>query len=90
MVEHDLEAMRIADYMVELGPRAGEHGGQVVFAGPMADAAQSPLTGQYLTGARTIPLPAKRRARGPALARAARRARRTTCTAWTCASPSAR
>lgn len=45
MVEHDLEAMRIADYMVEMGPAAGEHGGQVVFAGPMADVEQSPLTG---------------------------------------------
>ncbi len=65
MVEHDLEAMRIADYMVELGPGAGEQGGQVVFAGPMTDAAQSPLTGQYLSGARAIPLPAKRRAVGP-------------------------
>jgi excinuclease ABC subunit A len=65
MVEHDLEAMRIADYMVELGPHAGEGGGEVVFAGPIADIASSPLTGQYLTGARTIPLPAKRRAVGP-------------------------
>ena len=65
MVEHDLEAMRIADYMVELGPGAGEQGGHVIFAGPMADAAQSPLTGQYLTGTRTIPMPAKRRAIGP-------------------------
>ena len=65
MVEHDLVAMRIADYMVELGPHAGEHGGEVVFAGPIADIANSPLTGQYLTGARTIPLPAKRRAVGP-------------------------
>ncbi len=64
MVEHDLEAMRIADYMVELGPAAGEHGGHVVFAGPMADMANSPLTGQYLTGARTIPVPAKRRPLG--------------------------
>lgn len=65
MVEHDLEAMRIADYMVELGPHAGDHGGEVVFAGPIAEIANSPLTGQYLTGARTIPLPAKRRAAGP-------------------------
>ena len=61
MVEHDLEAMRIADYMVELGPAAGEHGGHVVFAGPMTDAASSPLTGQYLTGARRIDVPSKRR-----------------------------
>jgi excinuclease ABC subunit A len=65
MVEHDLEAMRIADFMVELGPAAGAQGGQLVFAGPMADAAQSPLTGQYLTGARTIPVPAVRRPLGP-------------------------
>ncbi|MBC8090087.1 MAG: excinuclease ABC subunit UvrA [Phycisphaerae bacterium] len=65
MVEHDLDAIRVADYMVELGPHAGEHGGEVVFAGPMANAKDSPLTGQYLTGARTIPLPLARRAVGP-------------------------
>lgn len=64
MVEHDLDAIRVADYMVELGPQAGEHGGQVVFAGPLSRASESPLTGQYLTGARTIPLPAARRAVG--------------------------
>ncbi|MES2522919.1 MAG: excinuclease ABC subunit UvrA [Gemmatimonadota bacterium] len=65
MVEHDLDAMRVCDYMVELGPGAGEHGGQVVFAGPMRDVANSPLTGQYITGARKIALPAKRRPLGP-------------------------
>ncbi|MCU0648677.1 MAG: excinuclease ABC subunit UvrA [Gemmatimonadaceae bacterium] len=65
MVEHDPDAIRIADYMIEMGPAAGEHGGRVVFAGPMTDAAASPLTGQYLTGARTIPLPVERRAVGP-------------------------
>jgi len=65
VVEHDPEAMRVADYMVELGPASGEHGGQVVFAGPMSRAVESPLTGQYLTGARTIPLPAERRRLGP-------------------------
>ena len=64
VVEHDLDAMRTADYMVELGPASGDKGGQVVFAGPIADAASSPLTGQYLTGARTIPLPAARRSLG--------------------------
>lgn len=64
MVEHDLDAIRVADYMVELGPQAGEQGGQVVFAGPLSRASESPLTGQYLTGARTIPLPAARRAVG--------------------------
>lgn len=65
LVEHDLAAIRMADHMVELGPGSGEHGGRVVFAGPVADAAASPLTGQYLTGARAIPLPARRRAAGP-------------------------
>jgi excinuclease ABC subunit A len=65
VVEHDPEAMRVADYMVELGPASGEQGGHVVFAGPMSRAVESPLTGQYLTGARTIPLPAERRRVGP-------------------------
>ncbi len=65
VVEHDLEAMRIADWMVELGPAAGEQGGKVVFSGPMSRAKESPLTGQYLTGARTIPLPDARRLTGP-------------------------
>jgi excinuclease ABC subunit A len=65
VVEHDPEAMRVADFMVELGPASGEHGGQVVFAGPMSRAAESPLTGQYLTGERVIPLPAERRRVGP-------------------------
>ncbi len=65
VVEHDLEAIRMADWMIELGPESGEQGGRVVFAGPVSDAAKSPLTGKYLTGERTIPLPAKRRKAGP-------------------------
>jgi excinuclease ABC subunit A len=65
VVEHDLEAMKMADWMIELGPGSGEHGGELVFSGPIKNAAESPLTGQYLTGARTIPLPEKRRAVGP-------------------------
>ena len=65
MVEHDLDAIRTADYMIELGPGAGEHGGNVVYSGPLSLAGESGLTGQYLTGARTIPLPATRRAVGP-------------------------
>jgi excinuclease ABC subunit A len=65
VVEHDLEAMRAADYMVELGPGSGERGGEVVFAGPIARAAESPLTGQYLTGRRWIALPDERRPVGP-------------------------
>ncbi|MFI5310900.1 MAG: excinuclease ABC subunit A, partial [Gemmatimonadales bacterium] len=64
VVEHDLDAIRMADYMVELGPGSGEKGGRVVFAGPIADAGRSPLTGQYLTGARVIPLPETRRPLG--------------------------
>ncbi len=65
MVEHDLDAVRTADYMIELGPGAGEHGGTVVYSGPLSLAGESPLTGQYLTGARTIPLPETRRVVGP-------------------------
>ena len=65
MVEHDLEAIRMSDWMLELGPGSGEKGGQLVFSGATAGAAESPLTGQYLTGARTIPLPTQRRRTGP-------------------------
>jgi excinuclease ABC subunit A len=65
VVEHDLEAIRMADWMIELGPESGEQGGRVVFAGAIADAAKSPLTGKYLTGERTIPVPEKRRKVGP-------------------------
>jgi excinuclease ABC subunit A len=65
VVEHDLAAIEAADYMVELGPGSGESGGEVVFAGPISRIAESPLTGQYVTGARTIPLPNERRRLGP-------------------------
>jgi excinuclease ABC subunit A len=65
VVEHDLAAIEAADYMVELGPGSGEAGGEVVFAGPMSRVAESPLTGQYVTGLRTIPLPKDRRRLGP-------------------------
>ena len=61
MVEHDLDAIRRSDHMIELGPASGEQGGTVVFEGPVAGAAGSPLTGKYLTGERTIPLPTRRR-----------------------------
>ncbi|MEK7240105.1 MAG: excinuclease ABC subunit UvrA [Gemmatimonadota bacterium] len=61
VVEHDLDAVRAADWMLELGPESGERGGCVVFNGPVSEAEKSPLTGQYLTGARSIPLPGKRR-----------------------------
>ncbi|HYU52807.1 MAG TPA: excinuclease ABC subunit UvrA, partial [Gemmatimonadaceae bacterium] len=65
VVEHDLAAIEMADYMVELGPGSGEAGGHVVFAGPMSRVSESPLTGQYVTGARSIPLPDERRRLGP-------------------------
>ena len=65
VVEHDLDAIRVADHMVEIGPGSGENGGRVVFAGPIARVAESPLTGRYLTGERTIPLPEERRRLGP-------------------------
>ncbi len=61
VVEHDLEAVRAADWMLELGPESGERGGHVVYNGPIAEAGASSLTGQYLIGARRIPLPDKRR-----------------------------
>jgi excinuclease ABC subunit A len=65
VVEHDPEAIRAADYMVELGPGSGEQGGHIVFAGPIDRIAESPLTGQYLSGVRSIPLPEERRRLGP-------------------------
>ena len=65
VVEHDLAAIEMADYMVELGPGSGEAGGEIVFAGPMSRISESPLTGQYVTGVRSIPLPDARRRLGP-------------------------
>jgi len=66
VVEHDEETIRVADYVVDIGPGAGEHGGKVVVAGSVADllACKESLTGQYLTGRRTIPVPEIRREPG--------------------------
>ena len=61
VVEHDLDAIRSADHLIELGPGSGEQGGRIVYEGPVSDAERSPLTGKYLTGALSIPVPAKRR-----------------------------
>ncbi len=63
VVEHDEDAIRSADYVVDLGPAAGEHGGEVVAHGTPEQimAAPESLTGQYLTGMRQIPLPDERR-----------------------------
>ena len=64
VVEHDLAAIKQADFMLELGPGSGEHGGKVVHAGPVAEARTS-LTGQYLTGKKSIAVPSVRRPAGP-------------------------
>ena len=63
VVEHDEDAIRTADYLVDMGPLAGVHGGTVVAAGPPLAIMQckDSLTGQYLTGKRSIPVPEKRR-----------------------------
>ncbi len=64
VVEHDLAAIQQADFMLELGPGAGDRGGRVVHAGPVAAASQT-LTGQYLTGQKRIAVPSARRPAGP-------------------------
>ena len=63
VVEHDEETMRHADYIVDIGPGAGSNGGKVVFAGKYRDlcACEASVTGQYLSGRKSIPVPAVRR-----------------------------
>ncbi len=63
VVEHDPEIIRQTDHVIDLGPLAGEKGGEVVFNGPYPKLLKDKqsLTGQYLSGRRTIPLPPKRR-----------------------------
>lgn len=63
VVEHDEETIRSADYIVDVGPLAGVHGGEIVAAGTLEDicSCERSLTGQYLTGKRSIPVPANRR-----------------------------
>ena len=63
VVEHDEDAIRHADYVIDMGPGAGVHGGEVVCAGTLDDllACEGSLTADYLSGRRSIPLPAKRR-----------------------------
>jgi excinuclease ABC subunit A len=67
VVEHDEETIKVADWVVDIGPGAGEHGGQVVVSGTVDDllASESSLTGAYLSGRKEIPLPAGRRPRTP-------------------------
>jgi len=64
VVEHDQDAIEAADYLVDMGPGAGEHGGRVVATGTPRDIAANgaSLTGQFLSGARAIPVPARRKA----------------------------
>ncbi len=63
VVEHDEETIRSADCIVDLGPGAGEHGGEVVAVGTLEDILNAPesLTGQFLSGKRQVPIPTRRR-----------------------------
>ena len=63
VVEHDEETIRSADHIIDIGPGAGEHGGEVVAEGPLEKILAAPrsLTGQFLSGKRRIPVPAHRR-----------------------------
>ena len=63
VVEHDEDTMRAADYIVDVGPGAGVHGGEIVCAGTVEDicACEQSLTGQYLSGKKKIPVPKTRR-----------------------------
>ena len=67
VVEHDEEAILTADYVVDMGPKAGVHGGEVIAAGTpnKIKSSKKSITGQYLTGKREIALPAKRRSVDP-------------------------
>ncbi len=64
VVEHDEETIRAADHIVDMGPGAGRHGGQIIVSGTLSDLLEHPgsLTGAYMRGDRTIPVPETRRA----------------------------
>ena len=64
VVEHDEDTMRAADFIVDVGPGAGMHGGEIVAAGTYDEivACQDSITGQYLSGAKKVPVPTERRA----------------------------
>ena len=66
VVEHDEDTISVADYVVDIGPGAGEHGGEVVHAGTVKALLKNKasITGQYLAGKRSIPVPTKRRTPG--------------------------
>lgn len=63
VVEHDEDTMRAADFIVDIGPGAGEHGGRIVAAGPVDEIEKNEksITGQYLSGKKKIPVPKNRR-----------------------------
>jgi excinuclease ABC subunit A len=63
VVEHDEETIRAADWVIDIGPGAGEHGGELIHSGPLAELLQSPrsITAAYLRGDRAVPVPARRR-----------------------------
>jgi excinuclease ABC subunit A len=65
VVEHDEDTIRAADWVVDIGPGAGEHGGKIVVSGPLKEllASEDSLTGAYLTGRSSIPIPEVRRER---------------------------
>src|SRR5581483_344204 len=68
VVEHDEETIRVADHVVDIGPGAGIHGGEIVVDGTLAALVAEPrsITGAYLSGRRAIPVPEMRRAPGEA------------------------
>ena len=87
VVEHDEETIRTADHVVDIGPGAGEHGGQIVVSGTVKELLRNKasLTGQYLSGKRFVPVPARRREPRAGSWYAAPRS--TTCGTWTPSSP---
>ena len=66
VVEHDEDTIRTADWLVDIGPGAGEHGGTVVYSGPVKGVlkVKESITGQYLSGKRSVPVPKHRRVPG--------------------------
>ena len=66
VVEHDEETIRTADWIIDIGPGAGDHGGEIVVAGTLDDVLNSPrsITGDYLSGRRAIPVPSRRLGNG--------------------------
>jgi excinuclease ABC subunit A len=66
VVEHDEDTIRAADWVVDIGPGAGEHGGEIVVSGPLSELLKTArsVTGQYVSGARSIETPSVRRPPG--------------------------